>query len=85
MPATKDTTSDAAAAIADAVRQRRLAAQNDPSVSAGDRVADASGADAAMWLLGQMRREQQQTPNRVVGLGAELSPEAAAVTSVGKP
>ena len=84
---TPNTTSEAdAAAIADATRERRLAAQNDPTASAGDRVRDVSGFDASMDLLAQMRREQQQTANRVIGRGTDNpSPEADAVTGTGKP
>jgi hypothetical protein len=87
MGATRDSSSDAAAAIADAVRARRLAAQNDPTApAAGEgRTAEAGGHAAAMELLAQLRREQKQTANRVVGLAAEPTREDLGLTSTGKP
>jgi hypothetical protein len=82
MPATPDTSSDAANAPAVATRERNLASADR---QADDRTATVSGHSAMMELLAQMRAAQARTPNRQVGLAAPLTAEDLAITSTGRP
>jgi len=82
MPATPDTSSDAANAISEAQRASNLAATE---LQSDARTAEVGGHLAMLGLRAMMQREQARTPNRQVGLAAPLTSADAAVTSVGKP
>jgi hypothetical protein len=76
-----------AAAIADAVRARRLAAQNGGAIEADSKTALAGGYIEMAAMVDQLRGAQAQVHNRVVGGATPLSDAAAAAaaTSVEKP